>query len=49
LDAIRPRAHGAIAVTVEWVGETERKMVIDWAVIYDEAEVKSGLGSDSAF
>lgn len=39
--AIQAGAHGAIAITfVEWSGETEQRIVVDWQVIRDAASAK---------
>jgi hypothetical protein len=41
LNAIRSGYNGAIAVVfVEWAGEAERKTVIDWQVIRNEADAQ---------
>ncbi|MGD0186611.1 MAG: DUF1194 domain-containing protein [Roseiarcus sp.] len=41
LDAIRSGRHGAIAVAfVEWAGEGEEKIVVDWAVIGEPADAR---------
>ncbi len=41
LDAIRSGPHGAIAVAfVEWAGEGEEKIVVDWAVIGEAADAR---------
>ena len=38
LDAISTGPHGAIALAyVEWAGEGEEKVVVDWAVIRNDA------------
>jgi hypothetical protein len=41
LDAIRSGLHGAIAISfVEWAGEPEQRIVVDWAVIRGEADAR---------
>jgi hypothetical protein len=42
LDAISTGPHGAIALAyVEWAGEGEEKVVVDWAVIRDDAGARA--------
>jgi len=42
LDAISTGPHGAIALAyVEWAGEGEEKVVVDWAVIRNDADARA--------
>jgi hypothetical protein len=42
LDAISTGRHGAIALSyVEWAGEGEQKVVVDWAVIRSQADARA--------
>ena len=42
LDAISTGPHGAIALAyVEWAGEGEEKVVVDWAVIRSDADARA--------
>jgi hypothetical protein len=42
LDAISTGPHGAIALAyVEWAGDGEEKVVVDWAVIRNEADARA--------
>ena len=42
LDAISTGPHGAIALTyVEWAGESEQMIVVDWAVIRNAADARA--------
>ena len=41
LDAIRSGRHGAIAVSfVEWAGEAEQKILVDWTLIGEAADAR---------
>src|SRR5579863_6972895 len=42
IDAISTGPHGAIALSyVEWAGEGEEKVVVDWAVIRNDADARN--------
>ncbi len=42
IDAISTGPHAAIALAyVEWAGDGEEKVVVDWAVIRNEAEARA--------
>jgi Protein of unknown function (DUF1194) len=42
IDAISTGPHGAIALSyVEWAGEGEEKVVVDWAVIRNDADARA--------
>jgi hypothetical protein len=49
IDAISTGPHGAIALSyVEWAGEGEEKVVVDWAVIRNEADARAFAAALSA-
>ena len=52
LDAISTGPHGAIALAyVEWAGESEQMIVVDWAVIRNAADARAfaaALSGDAA-
>ncbi len=49
LDAISTGPHGAIALAyVEWAGEGEERVVVDWAVIRNDADAREFAASLSA-
>jgi hypothetical protein len=46
IDAISTGPHGAIALSyVEWAGEGEERLVVDWAVIRDQTTARAFVGS----
>ena len=46
LDAISTGSHGAIALAyVEWAGESEQKIVVDWAVIRNATDARAFAAS----
>ena len=48
LDAISTGPHGAIALAyVEWAGDGEEKVVVDWAVIRNPADARAFAGAMS--
>ena len=49
LDAISTGPHGAIALAyVEWAGDGEERVVVDWAVIRNEADARVFVGAMTA-
>ena len=41
MDAIKTGGHGAVALCfVEWAGEAEQKVVVEWAVIRNDADAR---------
>ncbi|HEY1862146.1 MAG TPA: DUF1194 domain-containing protein [Roseiarcus sp.] len=49
LDAISTGPHGAIALTyVEWAGDGEERVVVDWAVIRNETDARAFAASMTA-
>jgi hypothetical protein len=49
IDAISTGPHGAIALSyVEWAGEGEEKVVVDWAVIRNDADARAFAAALSA-
>jgi len=49
LDAISTGVHGAIALAyVEWAGESEQMIVVDWAVIRNAADARAFAAALSA-
>jgi hypothetical protein len=49
LDAISTGPHGAIALAyVEWAGDGEERVVVDWAVIRNEADARAFVAAMTA-
>src|ERR1700760_1566890 len=49
LDSISTGPHGAIALAyVEWAGDGEEKVVVDWAVIRNQADAHAFVGAMAA-
>jgi Protein of unknown function (DUF1194) len=49
IDAISTGPHGAIALAyVEWAGEGEERLVVDWAVIRDQTDARAFVTSMTA-
>ena len=49
IDAISTGPHGAIALSyVEWAGEGEEKVVVDWAVIRNDADARAFVAALTA-
>src|ERR1700685_693224 len=49
IDAISTGPHGAIALAyVEWAGDGEERLVIDWAVIRNETEAHAFVAAMAA-
>jgi hypothetical protein len=49
IDAISTGPHGAIALAyVEWAGDGEEKVVVDWAVIHNQADARAFVAALNA-
>src|SRR5215468_7400933 len=49
LDAISTGPHGAIALSyVEWAGDGEERVVVDWAVIHNQDDARAFVAAMNA-